>query len=382
MRKISADWLFTLNQDPIEKGVLICTDDGTIEDILMNRDGVAEIEILDGFLCPGFVNSHCHLELSYLKNQIPTGGGLVSFIQHLQKIRNEITMDKDDAILEGENEMIANGIVAVGDICNGATTFNQKRLNRLQYHSFIEVFGFNPTQANTHFSAAQDLLNLAPQSANITPHAPYSVSEELFRLIQSPMISIHNQESEAENQFFEKKTGDFVSLYDSFGIDIGFWKPSGKTSIQTYLPYFSAIKRMFVHNTFTSEMDIEFVENLGECNYWCLCPNANLFIEKTLPNVILMANMNLQICIGTDSLASNHSLCVLSELKTLKKYFPEITTNQLFTWACKNGASFFGWENLGTLEKGKRPGINHIKNTLADNITKNSCVKPLRFKRN
>lgn len=382
MRKISADWLFPLNQNPIEKGVLVFADDGSILDVLSSRDAVSDLEIFDGILCPGFVNAHCHLELSYLKNQIPQGGGLVAFIQNLQQIRNEIKLDLQKAIEDAEMEMMANGIVAVGDICNGPSTFKQKEFKRLQYHSFIEVFGFNPDKSSMHMEQANQLLQAAPGSASITPHAPYSVSEELFRCIDATFVSIHNQESESENEFFASKTGDFVRLYDSFGINIDFWNPTGKTSLKTYLPYLSASKRMFVHNTFTSQTDIDFAESKAGTNFWCLCPNANIYIENTLPNIPLLIENNLRICIGTDSLASNSSLSILSELKTIHKNFPNINTNQLLTWACKNGAMFFGWDFLGTFEKGKRPGINLITQTNKGNITENSCVIPLQLDRN
>lgn len=47
--------------------------------------------------------------------------------------------------------------------------------------------------------------------ASITPHAPYSVSNELMSLIkneaeeQNSILSIHNQETESENELFEKE---------------------------------------------------------------------------------------------------------------------------------------------------------------------------------
>jgi len=86
----------------------------------------------------------------------------------------------------------------------------------------------------------------------------------------------------------------------------------------------------------------------------------NIYIEDKLPDYNLF--LNSKMTIGTDSLASNDTLSIWSEIKTLKKH-TKIDLNTLLTWGCKNGAEFLKMDHLGTFEKGKRPGVNNIFNS-------------------
>ena len=93
-----------------------------------------------------------------------------------------------------------------------------------------------------------------------------------------------------------------------------------------------------------------------------LCPNANLYIENRLPNINLLLKSGANICIGTDSLASNHQLSVMAELETIHQYYPEIAWEKLLGWATYNGASALQMQqSIGSFEAGKRPGIVQIK---------------------
>ena len=120
-------------------------------------------------------------------------------------------------------------------------------------------------------------------------------------------------------------------------------------------------KLQLVHNTFTNQDDIFFATNYNQNLFWCFCVNANLYIENKVPNVNLFTQNNCTITLGTDSYASNWSLSIFDEIKTLHKHFPQIEWNDLLTYATLNGAKFLGVENkFGSIEKGKTPGLNLI----------------------
>jgi cytosine/adenosine deaminase-related metal-dependent hydrolase len=92
-----------------------------------------------------------------------------------------------------------------------------------------------------------------------------------------------------------------------------------------------------------------------------LCPNANLYIENKLPDIELFAASGFSIALGTDSLASNTTLSILEEMKTIQLHFPKIRLNDLITWGTINGAKALGFNKLkGTIEIGKKPGLNLI----------------------
>ena len=122
-----------------------------------------------------------------------------------------------------------------------------------------------------------------------------------------------------------------------------------------------------MHNTFAEKEDIS-------SNYYCTCPKANLYIENTLPDYSIFNPDKL--CIGTDSLASNNSLSILEELQIIQEN-TIFDLNTLLKMASKNGAEAMGFENLGTFEKGKIPGVNLIKSMDGMKFTDWSFIEKL-----
>jgi cytosine/adenosine deaminase-related metal-dependent hydrolase len=170
-------------------------------------------------------------------------------------------------------------------------------------------------------------------------------------------------------------------MYELMKMDHAFFQPSGKSSVQTYFERLDAARqKILVHNTFTKERDIEYaIRNTQSANpdssdvSWCLCVNANQYIEKALPPVDLLRKHNAAIVIGTDSLASNRSLSILDEIKTINRHFPHIPLDEILQWATLNGAKSLQMDTqLGSFEKGKKPGVVLIQQ--ADDL-QNSSVR-------
>ncbi|MES2397538.1 MAG: amidohydrolase family protein [Bacteroidota bacterium] len=414
MRKISADYVFTISSEPIKNGVIVIDDDGTVLDVtkgnqeLRNKKQDPEIEYYEGIICPGFINTHCHLELSHLRSQIPERTGIAGFIKEIISKRSGFSNEQiQEAIAAAEAEMIKNGIVAVGDISNNNNTFKQKGKRNLLYHTFIEVFDLNPDKADEVFEKAialkkeiNEILNVE-LSSSIVPHTPYTVSEKLFGLINEntiendSILSIHNQESQAENELFISKSGSLVETFKKMGVNTDLMRQTGLNSLRSTLPFLSFERLLLVHNTFTSKDDVSWAKKQignqepsikhqdpkskiqnpkSQILYWCTCPNANMYIENKLPNYNYFIEENVRVTIGTDSLASNWSLSVLDELKTIVKQYPEIPLQTLLLWATKNGSDFLGFTQYGTIEKGKKPGLNLLKNIDGLKITEKTEV--------
>ena len=282
--------------------------------------------------------------------------------------------------------MFANGIVAVGDISNNNLSKSVKQNSKIYYHTFIELLGFDPLRAETVFQKALDLkADFTPLPASFAPHASYSVSAELFSILSNyaedheNLFSMHNQESEPENEFFLNKSGAFIDFYKMLNLNLSFFEAQSKTSLQALLPLFPVNQKIvLVHNTFTNLEDIAAVKNSKKNITWCLCPNANLYIEQRLPDLTLFLNSGLNITVGTDSLASNDKLCILSELKTIKEHFSELPSSQIIRWATLNGAQFLGIDSkFGSIEKGKTPGLNLISEVNGTEITHLSQIQRL-----
>ena len=388
MRIIQASYIIPLNAAPIKDGYLFIEDDGTVIHLTdippISTD--FEVERHKGILCPGFVNTHCHLELSAMKDLMPEGTGLPNFVSQIPTRRNECVLDPEKAIEEGDREMLNAGIVAVGDISNTADTLLIKQKSNIKYHSFVEIFGLDKSQAANLVAAGENVVDEYTRSgldASLVPHAPYSVSPDLLKGIYAnssdKIISIHHQETPSENELFLESKGDLADLFSGKGLDISsqlaFKKNSSAYSLLQYLP--KEQKVLLVHNTCSEATDIDQVEAHFNNAYWCTCPKANWYIERRLPNYDLWLKKNLKITVGTDSLASNDTLSILEEIKLIQANFPHITTEELLTWSCKNGAAFFGYDHLGTLTTGTNPGVVLIENVDGLMLTENSSVKVL-----
>jgi cytosine/adenosine deaminase-related metal-dependent hydrolase len=380
-RKFRADHLFTGHEWLHHDYVLITTPEGEVCDILPVAEAGEDIEFFSGILTPGFINCHCHLELSHMRGIIPEKTGMIDF---LVRVIQQRTIDPGlikQSIADAENSMLQQGIVAVGDICNTTDTIEQKKAGRLHYHNFIEAIGFIESTAEQRFDAAlavydqfARLYRVPAESNSIVPHAPYSVSPKLFQLIThfpgNHLLTIHNQESAAEREFLEKGTGDFHRLFKALNIDTSFYKPQGQEGLPTYLSHFLPTQTVIlVHNVITGKEDMAFIANckLQIANwYFCLCPNANEYIGNPLPDIDLLRQYQATITIGTDSLASNRQLSVLAELQTIKQHFSHIELKELLTWATLNGARALQLDNiLGSFEAGKQPGVLVIDEQLS-----------------
>lgn len=371
---------------------------GSILEVTDKRDAGDDIESFAGILCPGFINAHCHLELSHLKNTIPEKTGLVEFVQQVMQQRWVSSGDKLNAAAEKEalmknaiEEMYSSGTMAVGDICNTTDSILVKQNSPIHWHNFIEASGFIDAVAEKRLEDIATVFNAFIEngffdSTTFSPHAPYSVSKTLFELLNNltakQLITIHNQETAAEDELYSNKAGGFLSLYKNFGIDIAGFTPTGVSSLQSWLPYFTKGQSILsVHNTFISADDIAFAKGhaikYGGNLFFCLCVNANIYIENKIPPISLLMQNNIPIVIGTDSYASNWQLNILEEIKTIQNRTDNtIPLQEILKWATFNGAKALQMDHLlGSFEKGKSPGIVLIENTDGLTLNKNSSAR-------
>jgi cytosine/adenosine deaminase-related metal-dependent hydrolase len=372
MRKITATRIHPVSSESIPDGVIVLGDDGKILSIDtrdQHEDG--ELEKFEGDIVPGFINTHCHLELSHMISKVDTGTGLLPFLQNVVTFRDFPEEIINAAIEKADRDMFDAGIVAVGDISNKTDTFSTKANSSIRYYTFVEMFDFmQDAGAEATFNQYKAVFDSCDVDSgkdrkSCVPHAPYTVSKELFgklRKITNPgeTISIHNQETPAEDALFQRKSGGFIDFYKSFDISLDSFTPSGKNSIFYAMDQMDpTCKTLFVHNTLTSKADIEAAHAWSPNVYWATCANANLYIENRLPNYQYFLDADARMTIGTDSLTSNWQLSILEEMRTISRFQSYISFDTLLSWATINGAKALGFDDeLGSIEKGKMPGLN------------------------
>ncbi len=372
MKKLSADYIFLVSSAPIKEGVIV-VDETTGEILSVDQRSdhdPASLDIHKGAIIPGFINTHCHLELSHMKGLVDTGTKLVPFLKSVVNYRDFPPEQIQDAIEKADQEMQQEGIVAVGDISNKSDTAAQKDKSPIAYYTFVEMFDFLQDDQTEHFfnqfkPAFDEQTSTGNNKKSCVPHAPYTVSPSLFKKIdalneEGSTISIHNQETPGENELFISKSGDFLEFFTSFGFSLDHFNATGNPSILYALMHMNPAHRtLFVHNTMTTPKDIEAAQAWSDHTYWATCPNANLYIENRLPNYQHFLETNANVTIGTDSLTSNWQLSLLEEMKTISKYQSYVPFETLLKWATLNGAEALGYEKeLGSIEVGKKPGLN------------------------
>lgn len=364
--QFGADYLFD-GERLWRDRVLVTDRGGTVLEILPKEEEGDGVRRVEGILCPGFVNAHCHLELSHMRGIIPEGTGLVHFLLAVMAQRNRPSEEIQEAARAAEEEMRGEGIAAVGDISNTADTLALKAAGRLYYLSFVETLGLKPADAAARMDRA---AALAAQfrgrglEAAVVPHAPYSVSPPLLTLVNAAtgpedILSIHNQESVEENRLFEGAESGFYRLFDALGMPASAFSPTGVSSLRSWLPAFTGSQPLIlVHNTYTDREDVRFAAGSTHTVFWCLCPGANRYIETRMPPVEMLMEEGARIVLGTDSLASNHRLSILEEIRLLAAHFPAISLETLLGWATSAGAEALGIAGrFGRFRPGTSPGL-------------------------
>ena len=361
MRKFSAQYIFTNTGQPLKRGIVTVDDTGRIIDVEDTNGLLAEkssVEFYNGVIVPGFVNCHCHLELSHLKGKIDEGKGLRYFIEQVIKQRNLNLNDIKNAA-EADSVMFKEGISLCADICNNDSTFPVKKNSRIKYINMLEAFGLDTAKAQ---NMIDKIIKLSEASANLNmpynfvPHAVYSTSPALLRLLKqishaNRASSIHFMETQDENS----------AVKDNIAAVLNEITPSGNL--------------ILVHNTFITK-EILILVNKRDNLFFCLCPASNIYIEKKLPPVYMLKEETENIVIGTDSLASNKKLSILEELKILQHHFPSIAFEELIKWATINGAIALGeTEFFGRIEPKKKPGLVLISKIDLENMK----LKPESF---
>ena len=370
--------MFPLNSaEPISKGLVILSDNGEVLEVRELREEEESTEFYNGILVPGFVNSHCHIELSHLQGTFQKGSGMAGFIKQINMLRESVSKEERIAALEREMLQLYNsGVSAMADISNCQESFQAKSSSKIYSRTFLEVFGSEPSNALEIMEGVNALATVAAGygiDAAPTPHSCYTMSPQLLeassaKALEAGWLSYHNQESWEEEELIMNGTGPLAMSYKSRSLSTP--PVTGHPALLYFLERLKnagAINEqniLLVHNTFTNEQSIKAAKETIKNLYWAICPLSNLFIHNSLPPLSLLMREHVSITLGTDSLSSNDVLSMVDEIKCIHKYFPTIELKDILEWSSYNGAHFLGKNGiLGSFEKGKKPGvvlIDHI----------------------
>ncbi len=373
INRIAASFVYTLDaKEPIRNGYVEYDDDGIVTGVGPCGDISSEECFHDGALVPGFVNAHCHVELSHLHGKFRKGTGMAGFIDQINELRDWAGRDvKSSLVREWMDKMWADGVSAMADISNDDSSFEVKAAHPMYTRTFLEVFGSEPHMCEgvmSDVTALNEQADRAGIDAAPTPHSCYTMSPQLLSAsaaagLEKGWLSYHSQESQEEEDLLISGSGAMYENRKRSGMSTP--PVTGESSLKYFLDRLAAAKPapydehiLLVHNVCLGQSDIDSAKKVMNNVYWAICPLSNIFIHNALPPVPLMRENRLDIMVGTDSLSSNDDLDMVKELYCLHENFPEVPMDELLRWASLNGARFLSKADvLGTLTPGKKPGI-------------------------
>jgi aminodeoxyfutalosine deaminase len=380
----SADWICPITTAPIRNGWF------AVEKARIARVGTPGERPPKGAqdlgrvaVLPGLVNAHTHLELSWLRGRVPPAASFVEWIKQLFVTRGARSERRDDekvlnAARDAAYEAREHGTIAVGDVSNSLASIGpicDARLNGVVFH---ELFGFNLTDGGLVDATRPDRVGAAALatgsvSVSIAPHAPYSVSAELFRAIRAeldggavPITSVHLGESASEIEFLRDGSGPWPGILRWVGVMRETWTPPGSGPVE-YLDSLGMLDAhtLVVHGVQLEQSGLERLAAIG-CTL-VTCPRSNQWVGVGAPPIERFYASGVRVAVGTDSLASVQDLNLFAELKTMRWLAAKVPACRLLESATLTGATALGLgHDLGSLEAGKRAEM--IAVDLPDNV--------------
>ena len=372
MIRYHAAWILPIGEPPVRDGWL-AVDRGRVvalgaagKRVLL--DGAQVVDLGDVAIMPGLVNAHTHLELSYLRDEVPPASQFVTWIREVMKARREHPDPSGQEILDAIDsalrEAVACGTAIVGDISNTLVTVEPLARSELAAVVFYELIRFNAPEPDRIVAAAMAAIAALPPServrVSLAAHAPYSVAPLVLRAIRQAVsrdpfapCSIHVSESAEEVEFIRSGQGPWRTLLEEIGSWDPAWVPPGGSPVQ-FLDDSGFLdgRLLAVHGVQMTTADLDRLAARGTT--LVTCPRSNGHTGAGAPPIEDFYNYGVSVAVGTDSLASAPDLNVFAELATLRALAPTVSAGALLDSATRQGARALGFEaDYGTIEPGK-----------------------------
>ena len=372
MQTYRAEWLLPIAGDPIRGGWL-GVERGRIAAI---GTGPAPpgVDLGRVVLLPALVNAHTHLELSYLAGRVPPSDSFASWVRTIMAARRAHADPAAPEILAAARAAIgqarASGTGLVGDVSNTLVTVRLLRDLGMSAQVFHELTGFtepDPIGLVREARARADALAGDDVRVSVAPHAPYSVSAALFEAIRADIdahptsiSSVHLGENPEELELLRHGGGPIKSVLQ----DLGRWPPDWEPPRATPVGYLTDLgfldaRTLVVHGVQFIGEDLDRLRARGTT--LVSCPRSNLHVGVGSPPLEAFYAMDVDVALGTDSLASVADLNMFRELAEARRIAPRVPARRLLESATLTGARALGFDaEYGSLQAGKRAAVIQV----------------------
>jgi cytosine/adenosine deaminase-related metal-dependent hydrolase len=367
-----AGWVLAIAQPPIRDG-WVAVEGGRILGVggpgTLPSSVAPDRRFREHVILPGLVNAHTHLELSWMREQVPSASSMPQWVATLMALRRTVGLEPPLPIREAIDEARAAGTALVGDITNTLAAYEPLAVSGMSGAIFRELLGFTVQDADAVLAATRaQIAELRPYSKlrpSIVPHAPYSVSSTLLRAIADAAgdsrISIHLGESAEEVEFLRAGSGAWRELLSTLGVWSDEWQAPG-TGPVAYLAAHGLLNErlLAVHCVQLTDEELRLLAAAGATVV--TCPRSNQWTGAGLPPIDRFYASGVRVAVGTDSLASVEDLNLFEELKLMRQLAPAVPAREILTSATKSGADALGFgDELGTIEPGKRAELIAVR---------------------
>ncbi|MGR3292395.1 MAG: amidohydrolase family protein [Candidatus Scalindua sp.] len=338
--------------DVIDNGAVVIDDGGKIkfagqfEDI-GDVDSCRTIDLGNSAIVPGFVNAHTHLELTHLHKCIKSNSNFTNWIRQLVDKKNDWAESEYAlSVRDGIESSLKCGTTTVVDITRDGIALTELLTSRIRKLLFFEIINFDPDTAEDTINDFKELISGINHddllSIGIFPHAPYTVSDKLYRGCKEISeefdieIATHIAETKDEVEFLTRGTGHFVSLLNDFNM-LKSWKHPELSPIN-YLKNIGFLENgcILIHCNYMTEDEINLIEKTK--SNIVFCPRSHEYFQHDNHPFLILKNRDINIALGTDSLASNDTLSILDEMKLIRKQYCNLKSQDIFYMGTIAGA--------------------------------------------
>ena len=326
-------------------------------------------------LLPGFANAHTHLELTHLAGKVPPapGVGPADFADWLRRLLEAMRTTRDDpeavaaSVNEGAARCLQAGVTTVGDVTRlPHLTRPVLRHGPSRVVSFGEVIAIGTLRdaLRPRLEAAVDTAHESDRlRAAVSPHAPYTCDRRAIRACkqaaaESQMrLCMHLAETQEEAACTLSGNGPLVDFLRSIGVWDDSVQPPGLRPLE-YADELGLLspRTLFAHVNYVTDAELERLARSGAHVAYCSRTHAAFNHAPHRFREMLAAGVN--VCVGTDSLASNPSLSILDELRYLRSVFGDVDDALLLEMGTLRGAEALGMgDTIGSLEPGKQADL-------------------------
>jgi len=360
---VRARIVVTMDGPPIENGAVRVIDGriidvGNFADVASANDGI--VDLGHYVLLPGLINAHCHLDYTCLRSKIPRQKSFTDWVRVINAEKGILTAeDYVTSINTGFAEAQRFGTTTIANLI-AFPELIAKMNPPIRTWWFAELIDVRePERANKIVESATDSLKRA-ENWGLAPHAPFTASENLSRdcqeiaLRENILLTTHLAESHEEMEMFRDASGPLYQFMKEIGREMT--DCGDDTPLRRFLRHLgnaSPAGWIIAHLNELTESDFDLLREMRHKFSIAHCPRSHAYFGHVAFQFERLQRLGFNLCLGTDSLASNDDLSLFAEMRAFQKEFPDVPPEKILEMVTVNPARALRRENkLGKIERG------------------------------